>query len=161
MVVGTIGILAAATLVILNPIEQIQKGRDTQRKADLEQIKTALDTYYQDNGKYPPQVNYKITPGSISIEWGEPWQPYMAKLPKDPSGSQAYLYYTVSDESSSPQRYWLYAELERGSKDPQACSGTRCPPPAGVISTDFDSMCDDAVGINCNYGVSSSNATVR
>lgn len=151
IVVGIIGVLSAAILMTLNPIDQIQKGRDAQRKSDLSQIQKALESYYQDNGRYPSHSNYKIVrlDGSVA-DWGSAWQPYMAKLPKDSqeSGSRRYIYYAGSDGQS----YRLYSDLERGSKDPQACAGV-CSGAASI--TELDSICAGG----CNYGVTSPNVS--
>ncbi|MBI3069821.1 MAG: type II secretion system protein GspG [Candidatus Levybacteria bacterium] len=150
MVVGTIGILAVAIFVILNPIDQMQKGRDTQRKSDLSEVQKVLEQYYRDNGQYPSHSDYKIVrlDGSTA-EWGEQWMPYMDKLPKDPLESRQYVYYAGS-AAESRQSYRLYASLERGKKDPQACAGI-CP---GASSAGLDNVCG---GDGCNYGVTSAN----
>lgn len=136
----------------LNPIDQIQKGRDTQRKSDLSQIQKAMEQYYQDNGRYPSHsADYKIVrlDGSTA-DWGSAWQPYMAKLPKDPqeTGSRRYIYYAGSDGQS----YRLYAGLERGSKDPQACVGV-CSGAASIA--ELNSVCAGG----CDYGATSPNVS--
>lgn len=144
LVVSIIGILAAAVLATLNPITQIQKSRDLQRKSDLAQIQRALEAYYNDNSKYPlstPGVDYQIS----GVGWGSSWLPYMQKLPVDPLSSLKYAYQAASDGSW----YKLYAKLERGTKDPQACSDGVCGPSG--------TPCGGTGG--CNYGVTSSNTT--
>lgn len=150
--VATIGILAAAVLVVLNPIDQMQKGRDNQRKSDLSQIQKVLEQYYRDNGQYPSRSDYKIVrlDGSAA-EWGAEWLPYMAKLPKDPLESRRYIYYAGSAKEPR-QSYRLYASFERGSKDQQACAGI-CP---GASSAGLDNVCG---GDGCNYGLTSANVS--
>src|SRR6185436_6509975 len=51
VVIAIIGILAAVVLVSLNSARQ--KSRDARRLADVRQIMTALELYYNDNGGYP------------------------------------------------------------------------------------------------------------
>ena len=51
VVIAIIGILAAAVLVSLNSARQ--KSRDAKRLADIRQIQTALELYYNDNSGYP------------------------------------------------------------------------------------------------------------
>lgn len=51
VVIAIIGILAAVVLVSLNSARQ--KSRDAKRLADIRQIQTALELYYNDNGGYP------------------------------------------------------------------------------------------------------------
>ena len=51
VVIAIIGILAAVVLVSLNSARQ--KSRDARRIADIRQIQTALELYYNDNSGYP------------------------------------------------------------------------------------------------------------
>jgi len=51
IVIGIIGILAAVVLVSLNSART--KSRDAKRLADVRQIMTALELYYNDNSGYP------------------------------------------------------------------------------------------------------------
>jgi len=51
VVIAIIGILAAVVLVSLNSARQ--KSRDAKRLADIRQIQTALELFYNDNGGYP------------------------------------------------------------------------------------------------------------
>jgi prepilin-type N-terminal cleavage/methylation domain-containing protein len=157
LVVGILGILSMAVLLTLNPFTQIQKGNDAKRKADLSQIQKALEVYYQDYGAYPDQLSYKLdpitTPGPPPIKtqknWGSSWQPYMNVLPSDPVPTKHYVYYT-----SNGQFYYLYASLDRGTKDPQACSGSQgqC---SGAGLSNMTTLC----GGVCNFGVSSPDKT--
>ena len=107
MVAGAIiGVLASSLAFVLNPIEQFAKSHDAQRKDNLSQIATALDTYYNDNNSSPADLT--------QIEGV-----YMPKLPKDPLVAQSYCY--ESDGSS----FRLSAKLERNS-DPQAIPNIIC-----------------------------------
>lgn len=155
VVVGMIGILSVALLATLDPIGQIQKGWDAQRKSDLSQIQKALEQYYQDNGRYPASsTDFKIRRlDGTTAEWGTQWVPYITQLPKDPreSSSRRYIYYSSSDGQS----YRLYAALERGNKDPQACE-RMCPGAASIV--ELSSECDNFGG-GCNYGVTSPNVS--
>lgn len=150
-----IGVLTLGLFTTLNPIDQLKKGWDGQRKSDLAQIQKALETYYQDNGRYPlnaTSCQYSIQGNNDNndcIEWGLSWLPYMAKVPQDPNPSKKYIYFaTVGGQS-----YYLYASLDRGVKDLQVCNGgNACTNvPSGVT-------CGGASAV-CNYGVSSSNVS--
>ncbi len=151
IVIATVGILAAGAIFVIDPVTQFQKARDAQRKSDLSQIQKAFETFYQDYGKYPDTLNYKIKKidEAISIEWGNSWLPYMNVLPKDPSSSKNYVYYSTS----SGQTYYLYASLERGANDSQVCQGLNA-----------NGECSSVPGADlcagkCNYGVSSPNVS--
>lgn len=157
LVVAILGILAVSVLLTLNPFAQLQKGNDAKRKADLSQIQKALEIYYQDYGEYPDMSNYQLNPvtsapGFIPISrtqknWGSSWQPYMNVIPKDPVPSKNYVYYT-----SDRQSYYLYASLDRGGKDPQACKsdGTAC------ANLSIGATCGSGI---CNFGLSSPDKT--
>lgn len=55
IVITILGILATAVLSAINPIEQINRGRDTGSQSDAEQLISAIDRYYAFNGTYPWQ----------------------------------------------------------------------------------------------------------
>lgn len=57
IVISILGILAVAVLSAINPIEQINRGRDTGSRSDAEQLLSALDRYYAYKGFYPWQQN--------------------------------------------------------------------------------------------------------
>lgn len=154
VVIGVLGIITVGLLATLDPIGQLQKGWDAQRKSDLSQVQKALETYYQDNNKYPASSSqYRIIKtGTTEAVWGFDWTPYITVLPKDPGKSgKTYVYYATS----TGQSYYLYASLDRGGKDPQACntSGDAC------SSISSNGISATACGGTCNYGVSSSNVS--
>ncbi len=57
VVIAVIGVLAVAVLSSINPIEQINKGRDTRTRSDAAQLINAVDRYYAIHEKYPWNVN--------------------------------------------------------------------------------------------------------
>ena len=146
-----LGIMATGIIVAVNPLSQIQKAQDSKRKSDLSQIQKALETYYQDIGKYPPATSdYKIKGlDNNAVMWGSSWQPYMSVLPKDPTASKSYIYRSPNLDG---QTHYLFASLDRGGNDPQACfsDGGKC------SNAPSDTGCGTGV---CNYGVSSPNVS--
>ncbi len=143
VVIGILGMLGAALLTTLNPVVQLQKSRDTRRKADLKQIQNALELYTQDVGHYPLDGTF-LTGAS----WKVGTTTYMGTMPKDPQNTiNNYAYQTDATGSY----YQLYAPLERDT-DPQICplsGGThKCPGVTGPTS------CGSGV---CSFGVASSN----
>lgn len=152
VVFGILGALSMLLIATLDPIAQFQKSRDGKRKSDLGQVQKILEQYYQDNGRYPvhstSSPTYRIVKlDGTTAEWGQAFTPYANVLPKDPISSKNYVYY------SSGQSYYLYASLDRGSKDPQACSGGVC------SSLTSNNISPTACGGTCNYGVSSPNVS--
>lgn len=53
IVIAVLGILAVAVLSAINPIEQINRGKDTGSRSDAEQLVSAIDRYYASKGYYP------------------------------------------------------------------------------------------------------------
>ncbi len=56
VVISVIGVLAVAVLSSINPIEQINKGRDTRTRSDAAQLINAVDRYFAIHEKYPWNV---------------------------------------------------------------------------------------------------------
>jgi len=55
IVIAVLGILAIAVLSTFNPIEQINRGRDTGSRSDSEQLLSAIDRYNANRGLWPWQ----------------------------------------------------------------------------------------------------------
>lgn len=55
VVIAILGILAVAVLSAINPIEQINRGRDTGSQSDAEQLLSAIDRFHAFQGYYPWQ----------------------------------------------------------------------------------------------------------
>jgi prepilin-type N-terminal cleavage/methylation domain-containing protein len=66
IVIAILGILAVAVLAAINPIEQINRGRDTGSRSDSEQLLSAIDRYYAYKGYYPWVTNPNI---AATLEW--------------------------------------------------------------------------------------------
>jgi len=52
IVISILGILAVAVLSAINPVEQINRGRDTGSRSDAEQLLSALDRYNASQGYF-------------------------------------------------------------------------------------------------------------
>ena len=61
IVIAILGILAVAVLAAINPIEQINRGRDTGSRSDAEQALSAIDRFYAYKGYYPWVQNPNAT----------------------------------------------------------------------------------------------------
>lgn len=129
IVIAVIGILASGVVVLIDPPSIFARARDTQRKNDLKQIQTALQLYYQDNGRYPVSNPPGFCCGSWVYSTGsQPWIPglttnYIKKVPVDPinagygpwDGGNLYAY------SSDGTHYNLVSHLEN-TQDPARCA---------------------------------------
>lgn len=67
IVIAILGVLAAAVLSAINPVEQINRGRDTGSLSDAEQLHSAIDRYNAAQGYLPWQDGE----GSADTQ---PWQ---------------------------------------------------------------------------------------
>jgi prepilin-type N-terminal cleavage/methylation domain-containing protein len=68
IVITILGILAVAVLSAINPIEQINRGRDTGSQSDAEQLLSAIDRYNAFQGYYPWQLNADELDTSIMVD---------------------------------------------------------------------------------------------
>jgi len=152
VVIAIIGILAGIGLSTFTSSQA--KSRDAKRKADLQQIGSALELYYNDYGQYPaPDANGNImgcTDGLSQCSWGSmafsnSKTIYMSKLPADPM-SQYNYYYNAIQVSGLYTSYTLYAHLEN-SQDKNL-----------LKSILYSTQCGGGV-TECNYGISSANTT--
>ncbi len=119
-----------ATMVAINIQATLAKTRDGRRKSDLNQIKTALNLYYNNYGSYPPSddATHQINGcDSGDCTWGLVWNKngtnYMKILPKDPIVSTTYKYgYQRTDLNS----FVLWATLETKSDPDIAKTQAQC-----------------------------------
>ncbi len=118
IVVVIIGILAV--LIIPNLTSGPQRARDAQRKSDLRNVKTALETYFNDANAYP-SGNFAGLPAVLQPN-------YIKTVPFDPKGGTAsapgYVYTpTCAGTPSVCTSYVLQATLEN-TKDSSIKTGT-------------------------------------
>jgi prepilin-type N-terminal cleavage/methylation domain-containing protein len=57
IVIAVLGVLAVAVLSAINPIEQINRGKDTGSRSDAEQLLSSIDRYYATKGYYPWMIS--------------------------------------------------------------------------------------------------------
>lgn len=111
VVISLIGILMAISLVAFAQTKK--SARDGKRKADLEQIRSALEIYRTDCKTYP--LDSTLTFGSATslagVETSCAGQVYMSSIPNDPVSSTRSYYY----HQASTNNYILCAFLETGS----------------------------------------------
>lgn len=93
------------SLISANFFTSLKKGRDARRKSDLDQIKTALELYYEDFRAYPT-----ASLDNKGFIFGEEFsyndKIYMKKVPNDPITGKNYYY------QSDGNYFKLYACLE-------------------------------------------------
>lgn len=118
VVITLIGILMGIALVSYQATRKT--ARDGKRKADLEQIRSALEMYRADCGSYPV-TGYFSFGGSLTGPPGTPCagNTYMSLVPNDPLSPT----YSYSYARESNNKYLLCAYLEGGLQT-TGCSTT-------------------------------------
>jgi len=106
VVIAIIGILSSVVLASLNSARK--KARDARRLADIKQIQTALDLYFDaSNSEYPSGGVYNAALASL-VSGG-----FIPVLPSDPLASQSYEYCASSVTGATS--YNLAATLEEAN----------------------------------------------
>jgi len=59
IVIALIGVLAVAVLAAINPLEQLNRARDTGMESDASQLLAAIDRYYASQEEFPWVTVYK------------------------------------------------------------------------------------------------------
>ena len=130
-----IEVLVAATIIaVLTSIGVVsyqaanRRARDAKRKADLEQIRAALEMYRADCDGYPSSVSFGSSLVGAGVCAGNT---YMQQVPQDPKYS--YSYKSLSSNTS----YVLCAYVENTSE----------------VYTGCTSSCSSCGSQSCNYEV--------
>lgn len=133
VVIAIISLLATMAIAALKNAQS--KSRDVKRIANIKQLMTALDLYYDEYKTYP------VTSWSNSGDaaWindtntlATALHPYLAKLPLDPKNDAGYAYngvyaysYFSSGYGGGGQWYMIVYRLEDGSSVLQTKDGIR------------------------------------
>jgi len=132
VVVSIIGFLATASLVVFNSARI--KSRDAQRIANLKQIQTAVEMYYNEYGYYPKHDGGISQYGYAFSDWGSHcggWWcnletllvPYISPLPRDPKGESQLLNYYYYRTHGDGKSYGLGIRLERSNSSSLSDNG--------------------------------------
>ncbi len=132
-----LGVMLAYLVIFLDPMGQLNKGRDSARMHDIGQIRNSLDVYYNDTKCYPASLSVLSSSEQV----------YMKTVPKDPTTNQDYAYVK---NGSCPQWMVLFTQLSKEPSTTSVCplSGlTDCLPAA------FDSTwaCVVSGNVDCAY----------
>lgn len=113
LIVVTVIALLASIISYVNIKSAGQKGRDSKRKQDLNNLVRTFEDYYNDHGQYPP-ANDPADGKIAGADWGSPLDNYVTALPSDPLSPNRYhtYYYQLGDGAKF---YVLYARLENTS----------------------------------------------
>lgn len=149
IVIALIGILAVAGGASYT--STLKSARDARRKTDMENIRSALETYRGDTSTYPTGIQLldPITPTTAVLTPAQsptPQKKYIS-LPKDPKHNTTYVYEPKDLNTISGVDYWgnyvLGTYLENIPNPTCALGAARLTP----------TTCRDSTGVsvNCNY----------
>lgn len=150
IVIAVLGILAVAVLSAINPIEQINRSRDTGSRSDAEQLLGAVDRYYASQGYYPwktspilPAVSDVTAWAPVDATWTDGTTVVLTKLAEAGTGELKASFTTRITGTG----YNILSKYNRGtagdstylcflpkSSSFQTEAGTRCD---GVLPADY------------------------
>jgi prepilin-type N-terminal cleavage/methylation domain-containing protein len=119
VVIAIIGILSSVVLASMNTARA--KGRDARRKADLEQLATAVQMYYDDHGYLPRNGSGWCTYiSNTNSGWGAAFQAdivptYLRTISLDPTKANATGDYFYSNDNNTAGQFTLCATLEQST----------------------------------------------
>lgn len=145
-------IAIVAVLLIISIIAwqaQVSKARDAQRKAHLQRLKIAFEDYYSDNECYPA---FDILETCQSSQLN----PYLDKIPCDPTTKNPYCYVTDQDNPDCFQNYRILSSLQ--FDDDPVITELGCDSEAGCGYEDICAIPGRDSGFN--YGVGSGNVSI-
>lgn len=116
IVMVIIAILSALSIFALQGARE--SGRDAQRKADIEAIRSALEIYKADCNSYPASLPVS---GSLTASCPNP-ATYLEEIPSDPISGRTYSYNSSGTPATS---YTLCAALEGETTAVSGC-GSGC-----------------------------------
>lgn len=133
VVIAIIGLLSTLAVVALNSART--KSRDARRVADVKQVQTALELYFNDENGYPPTGDV-VMDGTGSIVGLVSGETYMGIVPANPApGGAAYTY----TQGPGVGTYHITYTLEAATGGIPV--GLHCATPAGMV--------DDGLAVVC------------
>ncbi len=120
VLVATTIIAVLAAVAVSSYTSVNKRSRDSKRKSDVEQIRSALEMYRSDNGFYPPVDTTGF--GNVSDLSGYLVSSYLPAIPSDPKSTQTYYYYALNQSGTNYYGYCLCGLLETQTTTTNTCS---------------------------------------
>ncbi len=146
IVIAVLGILAVAVLSAINPIEQINRSRDTGSRSDAEQLLSAIDRFYASQGFYPWQIGASETLATGTV-WGivdnTTWedsaeQTVLSKLSDDGTGAGEVKLSFVTRITSPTYNFLYKYNGGEGGNSTYICFN----PVSGSFTNEANRRCD-------------------
>jgi len=139
VVIAIIGLLATLSIIALNSARS--KSRDAKRVADVKQISTALELFFNDAGRYPTDLEW----ASGSLEYNG--QTYLSIIPSAPTPADGSCDGTTNSfvytQDNSGESYTI--TFCTGGPTGSLAAGELCATPGGVAACGGGFSCGDAV----------------
>lgn len=119
--VSIISILVAIGIASYTTLNK--QSRDTKRKGDLEQLRSALEMFRADKGYYPSLGNGSFA--DTSGLSGDLVPSYIALIPPDPLAGQSYMYKATNPPTPPDGNFYGYclnAKLEAENPTDSSCT---------------------------------------
>jgi len=152
VVIAIIGVLATVSIISLSNARA--KSRDAKRTADIKQVQTALELFFNDNNRYPTFDEWGA--GQLYSTSSSGTSTYMQVIPSAPTpvdgsctNNQNTINYVPAPNGSS---YSLSFCI--GSNTGTLASGPKCLTPGGIVDTD----CSGNLVTSVVYGTSGSDS---
>lgn len=117
VVIAVLGVLAAAIIAAIDPVEKIRQANDSRVKGDINTIAKALEIYATThNGAYPPTTDALVA-GSDLKAWPKPPGDYSDYLfgaypARCTSACTSVLIRgAIKSKATKPYTYWFYQTL--------------------------------------------------
>jgi len=121
-----IEVLVATTIIaVLTSIGVVsyqaanRRARDAKRKADLEQIRSALEMYRADNNWYP---NTGGGGWADTTKLGTFLTKYLSPIPSPPKTAEAYYYEATDSSGGHYYGYCLSSDMEASNPTDSSCT---------------------------------------
>lgn len=128
VVIAIIGVLASVILASLNSARA--KARDANRTASIKQVQTALELYYDTNGRYVTSGDQAMTTALQSSLVPT----YIPAIPTNPTSDNYYHYYSAGQNPAT--FYAIYVPYETKTAC-YVCGGLQCQAGRGWWSLDI------------------------
>ena len=104
-----VAVLALLLLALFKVFKvDVNRSKDAERKADLQEIKLAFENYYNDHQTYPPEE-------VLADCQSEALRPYLKNVPCDPETGEPYLYLPAPGDGDNSAGYRLLSILTNKS----------------------------------------------
>lgn len=152
VVIAIIGLLATISVVTLSNARG--RARDVRRVADIKQVQTALELFFNDQGRYPTETEWN-TGMLFSTSSDGITNTYMQIIPVAPTtadgnctSTNTYVYTAISGGDSYTISFCI------GGVISQLSAGNKCATPAGISDIGCSGSSSESAPINCPSSVS-------